>query len=424
MSDELRTSPDQDGGRDESGRTGAVASREDEEGVPGGLRVGAGEGWRCALNEWEPCDRPAPPPAVDAEGRRKGGKPPKYCSKAHADRASQLRRRAAATVTDGALHRFQEAFDQLVPGLRDTAAEIAALLELGTEIRTGLLERVATAERAEADARAEARAAEQAADTAARSEARARAAARDATEAREKAERDARRAVAEADRRDREAAERIAEHERVRGAAETERDLAVAAREEARSERDTARSEVAIAVTRLRELDEELRALRADRDERAARLEAVTADLAEARRQHAADTATIADLTAQVQRHEQESERLLREAAAQMDAVRTQAEQAVAQAEAQRRRAEEEATELRNERDDARTDLAVDRAARTAQFQALERERDAARAEAAEQRERAALAEQRAANVSDTRQTGLGGETISDHGQARPPEPR
>lgn len=136
----------------------------------------------------ERCGNPLPPPAVDEMGRRKGGKPSKYCTKAHADAASRLRRRTAATVTDDGLRRAAEMADRLEPVLREQAVGVTALAALLTEVRDGAIGRVQAAEAGEADARREARDAEDRAEAAGREKGIALAQARDARAEKERAD--------------------------------------------------------------------------------------------------------------------------------------------------------------------------------------------------------------------------------------------
>jgi hypothetical protein len=335
----------------------------------------AADRWRCALNEWETCDNPPPTPAVDALGRRKGGQPPKFCSKAHADRASQLRRRAAVTRTDGALRRFEETYERIAPGITE-------LLRLAGEIRDDLTGRVEAAEREQADARAETVAAQAAAAEAERRESQARLAAREAAQARQAAELAARHAAEDAKRRVAAITERatasIAEHEAARGAAETERDHALAGQKEAREERDAVRRDRDELAARLRDADERIEALRAELAERDRRLQTANADLTAAHRQHAQDTAAIENLSGRLAGIEQELSDTKRQAERDVQAARQTTERLIA------------------ERDQARTDLAAAQSGHQSRLQVLHEELAAARADAAAQRERAAVAEQRA----------------------------
>src|SRR4051794_35419880 len=84
-------------------------------------QVGAaatGEDDVCALEE---CDLPLPARALDALGRPKGGRRPRYCSKAHADAASRQRRaRDSAAVADP-LAQALTAGKAFVPAARELA---------------------------------------------------------------------------------------------------------------------------------------------------------------------------------------------------------------------------------------------------------------------------------------------------------------
>src|SRR3954451_18930117 len=79
----------------------------------------------CALEE---CDLPLPARALDALGRPKGGRRPRYCSKAHADAASRQRRaRDSAAVADPLVLALT-AGEAFVPAARELAAQLTQLI--------------------------------------------------------------------------------------------------------------------------------------------------------------------------------------------------------------------------------------------------------------------------------------------------------
>ncbi|MDT7724105.1 MAG: hypothetical protein QOI21_681 [Actinomycetota bacterium] len=201
----------------------------------------------CAL---EGCENPLSPPAVDAEGRRKGGRPSAYCGKAHADAASRARRTATiATVSDplADVRRLAEGFEPAAAGLVELLQGIRASF---AEAESAALARVTEAEAQAAQARKEADDAQQESVKAATARNQALAAARDDRLARAKAEKTAERAEEDAEEHKQRAWSEIAAHERARGAAEAAARSAEAARDELAGE--------------VRNLREQFLALRAD----------------------------------------------------------------------------------------------------------------------------------------------------------------
>ncbi|GAA2627155.1 hypothetical protein GCM10010411_75290 [Actinomadura fulvescens] len=365
--------------------TDAVAAPDRDAGPQGG--------WRCGLNELgERCDNPPPPVPVDERGRRKGGKPPKFCGKPHTDRAAQLRRRADRAITDGALRALEQLADRAAPGLRATATDLAALLEGLDEVRGGLAARVQAAETAEADARNDAREAKAAAQAAGDRERAALAAARDAELAKDKAERDARRAAADAERAITEAAATAADHAHARGIAESERDTAVTAREEARAA-------AAAATARATALADELQTVRADHDDKAARLEAAIIERAAAQQQLTEQTARLSDLAGRLQRTQAELDTVRAQAARDVQAAEEAAAHQVLQADTRRQSAEDRAERLQAELAELRTASTTEIRLLTAERDTAHRDRDTAQQAEAAQRERAVRAEAALATV-------------------------
>src|SRR5699024_508729 len=83
----------------------------------------------CAL---EGCNNPLPGPAVDAQGKRKGGRPSSYCCKAHADAASRNRRAAQTAAVVDPLVELRQVIDSFTPTaqpLLDTLRQVTDQLE-------------------------------------------------------------------------------------------------------------------------------------------------------------------------------------------------------------------------------------------------------------------------------------------------------
>jgi hypothetical protein len=177
----------------------------------------------CAL---EGCENALPPPARDERGRLKGGKPTRYCGKAHADEASRRRRALESVGVEEPL--------QLLRNLGDQTREVmdAALSEFGeirrrwdeldaSAVAQSATDRAETAsamlkvERAERNAEDAERARAEAAKAALKDQQR-RVAAEEAAEATRKEAEEVRKA----------AWQQTAEHERARGQAETRATLA------------------------------------------------------------------------------------------------------------------------------------------------------------------------------------------------------
>jgi chromosome segregation ATPase len=249
----------------------AANDRSDDETNGGVAQTAGGEGV-CAL---EGCDNPLPPRGLTADGRRKGGRPPAYCCKAHADAASRARRAAqTAAIVDPLVEvgRIVERFDPTARTLVEALHEIQQRLAHAEE---GALGRVRAAEEEAAAARREAASAERAAEKAEEARAKALAAAREDREARQQAERRADQAERAADEVRRRSWELVAEHERARGAAEAAQVAAERARDELAAELRAAHSQLAELQAAYRAAQREV----ADRDAALARAEAAQATL-------------------------------------------------------------------------------------------------------------------------------------------------
>ncbi|MFC9257582.1 coiled-coil domain-containing protein [Amycolatopsis thailandensis] len=223
----------------------------------------------CAL---EGCENPLPPPAVDAEGKRKGGRPSAYCGKTHADAASRARRAAAvASVADPLLEvrRIADEFTPTATSLVDLLGAMHSRFDAADDAALG---RVTEAESEAATARREAEDAQQAAAKADTARAAALAASRDDKLAKAKAERTAEQALKDAEETRQRAWNEIAAHERARGAAEAATVAAERARDTLTAELRTLREDFAA-------LREENARLTADLSERDTALARAAAEL-------------------------------------------------------------------------------------------------------------------------------------------------
>ena len=229
--------------------------------------------WAAAVCELDGCDNPLPPPAVDAHGRRKGGRPSTYCCKAHADAASRARRNAqAAAITEplAELRGIVETFSPVAQPVLEALGEMRTRLDTA---ESGALAQVQQAGDDAATARAEAESAMRHAEQAEHARDRALAAARDDQTAREQARQQAQRAEQEAERVQQESWARVAEHERARGTAESAAEAAIQARDAAladlrntREQLEQARHSEQAMATELEQLQQQLRELTAEHD--------------------------------------------------------------------------------------------------------------------------------------------------------------
>ncbi len=174
----------------------------------------------CALDG---CDLPLPERPLDDQGRRRPGRSPRFCSKAHADQASRLRRARDTAAVQDPLEEARALGRSVVPAARELAGALAALLARFDQAEGAALGRVATAEREAAEAEKEALAAREVADRAERLRRQALAEVREAVAAREAAVGAAAAARREADQSRSQAWEQVAVHERARGQAEATR---------------------------------------------------------------------------------------------------------------------------------------------------------------------------------------------------------
>ncbi|MGH3930793.1 MAG: hypothetical protein ACRDTF_12530 [Pseudonocardiaceae bacterium] len=231
--------------------------------------VEAGEvGAVCGL---EGCGNLLPAPAIDEHGRRKGGRPSRYCSKAHTDAASRARRlRDTAAVSDP-LSEVRSIGAALLPGVRELVSSLATLEQRFAEAEQQAWAQVAHAEAETGQAREEAADAVTRADHAEQARREALAQARDHQLERDQAVKEADRIRQDAEKIRSQAWETVATHERARGQAE-------AAHAAAAAERDRFATELRAAHTQL-EHD------RAEHTRLTNALTAAQADLADDRRE-------------------------------------------------------------------------------------------------------------------------------------------
>jgi hypothetical protein len=177
----------------------------------------------CALDG---CENALPPPARDERGRLKGGKPTRYCCKAHADEASRRRRALESLGVEEPLHVLRELGGQTREVVDGALRELAEVRRRWDELDAGAVARSA-ADRAEtASALLKVERAERAAEDAERARAETAAAALKDQQRRVAAEQAAEAALKEAEEIRKTAWEQTAEHERARGQAETRATLA------------------------------------------------------------------------------------------------------------------------------------------------------------------------------------------------------
>ncbi|MFB9725745.1 hypothetical protein [Haloechinothrix salitolerans] len=294
----------------------------------------------CALDG---CDNPLPPRPVDQHGRRKGGRPSSYCCKSHADAASRARRVAQAAAVIDPLSDLRQASESLSAVTTPVVEAITALQERFSAAEEGAIAQVRRAEEEAGAARSEAEDAVARAERSDRARNAALVQAREDRQAREKAEKAAVTATAEAEAVTKQAWEKVAEHERAAGAADAARVVAENARDELAATLRSARAE-------LDALREEREALRRERDEARTELE-------EQRSEVALLSERLSSARAQQAAAENAAEHARKEVA------RTQDQAAELVEEARRQRAD---------RDDALNRLAEEHAARRVAEQTAE----------------------------------------------------
>lgn len=177
----------------------------------------------CALDG---CDNSLPPPARDERGRLKGGKPVRYCGKAHADEASRRRRALESVGVEEPLHLLRALGGETREAMDAALTEFAEIRRRWDELDAGAVAQSARDRAETAEAMLKVHRAERAADDAERAMNDAVTAAAQDRQLRTVAEQAAETAVREAEQTRKAAWEQTAEHERARGQAETRATLA------------------------------------------------------------------------------------------------------------------------------------------------------------------------------------------------------
>lgn len=180
----------------------------------------------CAL---EGCDLPLPARSLDEQGRRRAGRRPLYCSKAHADQASRQRRAADTAAVAEPLSQAEALGRRLLPVAHEVSGLLADLVSRLEAADAGALARIAGAEKEAAEARQDAAEAAEHARQAEQARRQALADAREAAKLRDVAQREAALARREADQVRTQAWEQVADHERARGQSEAARQAAESA---------------------------------------------------------------------------------------------------------------------------------------------------------------------------------------------------
>jgi hypothetical protein len=339
-------------------------------GQPGepGLAAGPGAdgeaGAGCAF-----CGGPMPPPRLDASGRRKAGRPARFCRKACADAASRARRERHTSVVAAHLAAAARLHETAGPGIEALTATLAELNARLREAESGALAQIEEAEDEATQARAAAADAEQRAQDAERARGQALAQAAADRDARAEAERRAMAAGEETEATKRRTWEEVAGHERERGRAEAARDAAMAARDRLSAERDEL-------ADRLRTTARSAEALRAAHDEQAVQL----ADLRQALAERASESAVLREQATAARRSAETAESARDQARADAVAAREDATRARAAAEEHRHAAEQAREEHRRGAELAREERDRLRGETTALHASREREHSARRA--------------------------------------------
>ncbi|MGH3940680.1 MAG: hypothetical protein ACRDTG_19000 [Pseudonocardiaceae bacterium] len=173
----------------------------------------------CGL---EGCGNPLPPPVIDEQGRRKGGRPSRYCGKAHTDAASRARRARDTTAVSDPLSEVRAIGATLLPSVHELVTSLTALDQRFTEAEQQAFAQVVHAEAEASQAREDAIDAAARAEQAERARREALAQARDHQMERERALKDADRIRRDAEEARAQAWDAVSAHDRARGRAEAE----------------------------------------------------------------------------------------------------------------------------------------------------------------------------------------------------------
>jgi hypothetical protein len=247
----------------------------------------------------------------------KGGKPVRYCSKAHADEASRRRRALESVGVDEPLHVLRSLGGQTREVVDSAVRELAEIRRRWDELDAGAVARSAVDRAETASAMLKVERAERAAEDAERSRVETAAAAAKDQQRRVAAEEAAEAAVREAERTRKAAWEETAEHERARGQAEARATLAEQGQRDALDRVELLRREVreltVLQQDTARKLTEALAV--ADRADAARILAESKVAGAEERARLAGESARLADDVARRSQQETEAARRAESAA-------------------------------------------------------------------------------------------------------------
>ncbi|CAM3428916.1 hypothetical protein KIPE111705_08135 [Kibdelosporangium persicum] len=209
----------------------------------------------CALEE---CENPLPPPARDEQGRLKGGKPVRYCCKAHADEASRRKRALESVGVEEPLQLLRNLGGQTRDVMDAALRELAEIRRRWDELDAGAVAQSAKDKAETAEALLTVERARREADDAEKARREAAAAAAKDQQRRKAAEDAAESAVKEAEQAKKTAWEQVAEHERARGQAETRAAHAEQALRETLDQLEIVRRELRAVITERQETERQL----------------------------------------------------------------------------------------------------------------------------------------------------------------------
>nr|WP_052477770.1 hypothetical protein [Kibdelosporangium sp. MJ126-NF4] len=252
----------------------------------------------CALDG---CDNPLPAPARDEQGRLKGGKPFRYCGKAHADEASRRRRALEAVSVDEPLLVLRELGGQTRDAMDAAVRELASIRQRWDELDAGAVAQSAKDKAQTAEAMLTVERAQRTADDAERARAEAVSAAAKDQQRRKAAEEAVEQAIKDAELVKKAAWAQTAEHERARGQAENRATHAEQAQREAFDQLEVVRQDLRALITEHQDTERRLgQALAAaDMAEAARTLADAKIASAEERARLAGEATRLAELSAQ-----------------------------------------------------------------------------------------------------------------------------
>lgn len=247
------------------------------------------------------CENPLPPPARDERGRLKGGKPVRYCCKAHADEASRRRRVLESVGVEEPLQLLRNLGGQTRDMMDAALRELAEIRQRWDELDAGAVAQSAKDKAETADALLKVQRAQREAEDAEKARLEAVSAAAKDQQRRKAAEEAAESAIKEAEQVKKSAWEQVADHERARGQAEARAAHAEQAQREAFDQLEIVRRDLRAVITERQDTERQLgQALAAaDLAEAAKTLAEAKIAGAEERARLAGEAAKLAELNAQ-----------------------------------------------------------------------------------------------------------------------------